>query len=64
MNGAMLETHQVLIRNQSIEELKRKADKAIRLKSNMWTQEELDYAKAKAKKIREIIKWEQHPNSP
>jgi hypothetical protein len=34
-------------RKQPIEELKRKADKAI-CKSNLWTQEELDLAKVEA----------------
>jgi len=34
---------------QSVEELWRKARKAICYKSKLWTQEELDYAKAKAR---------------
>ncbi len=35
--------------NQPIEELWRKARRAVRYKSKIWTQEELDWAKAKGR---------------
>lgn len=37
--------------NQSIIELERKATKAMRIKGNMWVQEELDLATARANKL-------------
>ena len=44
-------------RNQPIEELKRKAKKAIR-KQNIWTIEELEWHRAEAKKLAKEIGWE------
>ena len=45
-----LETHKNLIRwlNTPIGELKRKAEKAVRCKQKLWTQEEVDFAEALA----------------
>jgi len=42
---------------QPISELERKAQKAICLKTKLWTQEEIDLARVKARKIRELLKW-------
>lgn len=48
--------HERLVAKQSTEELKRKAEKA-RERANIWTQEELDYAKRRGQEIAESIKW-------
>ena len=41
---------------QPLEELKRKRDKSVE-RANIWSQEELDYASAKARKMAEATKW-------
>lgn len=50
-----------LRREQPIEELRRKANKAIRLKGDLWTQEELDLAAAEAEIIIKKLSWNKLP---
>lgn len=43
---------------QRIEELRRKACKAVRMRGRMWTQEELDYIKARADSMAKKLVWD------
>jgi hypothetical protein len=42
---------------QPIEELRRKANKAARKRSKLWTQEEIDLARAEAIAISVLLGW-------
>lgn len=48
----------MLRQDKSTKELKRKADKAIRLKGKIWTVEELDYFEAIGKSWAEFFRQE------
>ena len=57
MTEAEKEIHSFLIRNQSIDELRRKADKALCRKSKLWTQEDIDLIDREASELADAIGW-------
>jgi hypothetical protein len=59
--GNVFETRRELIelarRSQSLDELRRKANRARRLKGKIWTTEEIDLAKVESAEISRILRW-------